>query len=119
MPAATLATSATNGGNVAMRATTSTGRPPAFPYRAATQEFLAEARTKFIRKRVDFRERLGEPVRDLHVLDRIETIFHEHVARELVREGSKSRDAEQFAAQIAYENDRWPPIVKAAGIKLE
>lgn len=26
---------------------------------------------------------------------------------------------EQFAAQIAYENDRWPPIVKAAGIKLE
>ena len=26
---------------------------------------------------------------------------------------------EQFAAQIVYENDRWPPIVKAAGIKLE
>ena len=26
---------------------------------------------------------------------------------------------EQFAALIAYENDRWPPIVKAAGIKLD
>ncbi|MFM9972189.1 MAG: Bug family tripartite tricarboxylate transporter substrate binding protein [Burkholderiales bacterium] len=26
---------------------------------------------------------------------------------------------EQFAAQIAYENDRWPAIVRAAGIKLE
>ena len=26
---------------------------------------------------------------------------------------------EQFAAQIVYENDRWPPIVKSAGIKLE
>jgi len=26
---------------------------------------------------------------------------------------------EQFAAQIVFENDRWPPIVRAAGIKLE
>ena len=26
---------------------------------------------------------------------------------------------EQFAAQIVHENDRWPPIVKAAGIKAE
>ena len=26
---------------------------------------------------------------------------------------------EQFAAQIIFENDRWPTIVKAAGIKLE
>jgi tripartite-type tricarboxylate transporter receptor subunit TctC len=26
---------------------------------------------------------------------------------------------EQFAALIAHENDRWPPIVKAAGIKLD
>ena len=27
--------------------------------------------------------------------------------------------ADQFAAQIAYENDRWPAIVRAAGIKLD
>ncbi len=26
---------------------------------------------------------------------------------------------EQFASLIAYENERWPAIVKAAGIKLD